>query len=111
MDVRIEELLEKWRERQSGNLEWRDRYFALHEQFDAVEKELKELKSQRTSFSSRENEMQDDEMDKLKDENEALRVKCEVLLEALEMEKSRVKASPLRQTQSMRGIHTGLPLL
>ncbi len=81
----VDDVIRKWEERMTANLEWRDRYFAL--------KEERDRKPRREGGV---------EVEALREENEALRVKCEVLLEALDVANSTTPKG-MRQVKSMRG--------
>ncbi len=94
----VEELLRSWRERQLENLAWRDRYFVLKEEVDMLRKQLGEAQSVGSSGGG-------PDVERLKEENAALREKCEILLEAMETARASPPPSPgLRQVQSMRGL-------
>ncbi len=104
--------IEAWRLRQLKNLEWKDRYMALKSSL----KPLREASPQQLLSASPDDTSSDQEADypplesqsskaeeeigRLQKENEALRVKCDVLLEALEQERSRQRPQ-MRQSQSM----------
>jgi hypothetical protein len=93
--------LEKWRARQKENLEWRERYFAVKEELDVL------LKTKAATEETGGSADYAEELARLKEENEALRVKSEVLLDALENERglgaTRGRTPGMRQVQSMRG--------
>ncbi len=107
-DASVLATLEQWRVRQKDNLEWRERYFALKEELDVL------LKAKATTYKTGGSAGCGDyaeELTRLKEENEALRVKSEVLLDALENERSlgatRGRTPGMRQVKSMRPLFVG----
>jgi predicted nucleic acid-binding Zn-ribbon protein len=89
--------IDQWRQRQLETISWKERYYALLKSTQSAKENIPEGGENASDYQQ--------VIEELREVNEGLRVKCEVLMEAIDQERKQMKPQ-MKHAQSMRKLST-----